>query len=225
MRLNGDRQESRWPRLPRAIGRLLAVTAALGALALAIGACSLTSGSPGGGGGFSTDTSGSVTAGTGGTTQVKILHGGGGTAMVLVPLTIGGEGPYDFALDTGAGITLIDTQLANQLDLSVTGDPQQVTGVGGSQQITPVHIDSWSAGDITLPSADVGRTELASFNSSSGVRGLLGSDILSRFGRVTINYDTGELSVAPPPASQGLRAPAVAPLVAILRESPHLLVA
>ncbi len=185
-----------WPlrlRLPRAGGRLLAIVAALGALALVVGACSLTAGSTTGNNGFSSNT-GSVTTGKGQTTPVKILRGGGGTAMILVPVTIDGKGPYDFALDTGAGITLIDTQLADNLQLPVTGDSAQVAGVGGTQDVTPVHVDAWSAGTITLPAANIGRTGLASFKQGSGVRGLLGSDILSSFGKITINYDTGQLS-------------------------------
>lgn len=185
-----------WPprlRLPQAGGRLLAIVAALGALALVVGACSLTAAPSSGNNGFTSNT-GSVTTGKGQTTQVKILRGGGGTAMVLVPVTIDGEGPYDFALDTGAGITLIDTQLADDLQLPVAGDSAQVAGVGGTQDVTPVHVDSWSAGNITLPTANIGRTGLASFKQGSGVRGLLGSDILSSFGKITINYDTGQLS-------------------------------
>jgi len=189
--------------MSRAGGRLLAIVAAFGALSLAAGACSLTTGSTSGSGdtGFSSNT-GSVTTGSGQTTPVKILRGGGGTAMVLVPVTIDGHGPYDFALDTGAGITLIDTQLADRLELPVSGDSSQVPGVGGTQDVTPVHVDAWNAGKITLPAANIGRTGLASFKQGSGVRGLLGSDILSSFGKITINYDTGELSVWNVAASQ-----------------------
>jgi aspartyl protease len=193
MRLNSHWS---WPlrlRFPQAGGRLLTIVAALGALAVVVSACSLTAGSTTGNNGFSSNT-GSVTTGKGQTTQVKILRGGGGTAMILVPVTIDGQGPYDFALDTGAGITLIDTQLANTLQLPVTGNSAQVAGVGGTQDVTPVHVDAWNAGTISLPSANIGRTGLASFKQGSGVRGLLGSDILSSFGKITINYDTGQLS-------------------------------
>jgi aspartyl protease len=177
--------------------RLFAIAAALVALSLAIGACSLSLTPTSGTGGSGANTSGgSVSTGSGQSTPVKILHGGGGAAMILVPITIDGHGPYNFALDTGAGITLIDTQLADTLQLPVTGDSGNVAGVGGSQAITPVHVDSWSAGKITLPAADVASTNLPSFRQNSDVHGLLGSDILSRFGRITINYDTGELSVS-----------------------------
>jgi len=128
MRLNSHWS---WPRLrlPQARGWLLAMIAALGALALVVSACSLTAGPTTGNNGFSSNT-GSVTTGKGQTTKVTILRGGGGTAMILVPVTIDDHGPYDFALDTGAGITLIDTQLADTLQLPVTGNSAQVAGVG-----------------------------------------------------------------------------------------------
>lgn len=200
------------PHVPRRRARLLAIAAALCALALAVSACSLTAPSSGSGAGGFSSNSGSVAAGSGGTTSVQILRGGGGTAMVLVPVTIDGHGPFNFALDTGAGITLIDTQLADQLRLPVTGGSTQVSGVGGSQDITPVHIDSWNAGKITLPSADIGKTGLSSFKTNADVRGLLGSDILSRFGRVTINYNTAELTVTDAPAPQSYAAPVSEPV-------------
>ena len=215
MRLN-----SRWlrpPRGSRASRRLVAIAAACCALALAVGACSLGAPSSGSGDGFSSNT-GSVTTGEGGTTSVQILRGGGGTAMVLVPITIDGHGPYNFALDTGAGITLIDTQLADELHLPVTGGSTQVSGVGGAQDITPVHIDAWSAGKITLPSAEIGKTSLSSFKTNADVRGLLGSDILSRFGRVTINYNTAELTVSDVPAPQSYTAPTGKPLAGRARD-------
>lgn len=223
MRLSPHRTLPVWPRWPLARARLIAILAALCVLALATSACSLPAIQPttGGNNGFSSN-NGSVTVGSGQTTPVKVLHGGGGTAMVLVPMMIDGAGPYDFALDTGAGITLIDAQLADDLQLPVSGASAQVAGVGGTQNVTPVHIDTWNAGKITLPSADVGKAQLASFKQGSGVRGLLGSDILSRFGRITINYDTGELSVADAASAQSLVSPAVEPLAAIVKAALHL---
>ena len=213
------RWNSRWlrpPQLPRATTRLLGIVAACCALALTVGACSLTAPSSSGG---TPSNTGSVSTGEGGTTSVQILRGGGGTALVLVPITIDGHGPYNFALDTGAGITLIDTQLADDLQLPVTGGSVPVSGVGGAQDITPVHIDAWSAGKITLPSADIGKTSLSSFRNNADVRGLLGSDILSRFGRVTINYNTAELSISNAPAPQSYAAPTGEPLAGRVRDA------
>lgn len=188
--------------------RLLSISLALCALAIAIGACSLSPSSPSGHVSNNDTNGGSVSTGSGQTTPVKIIHGGGGSALVLIPIMIDGKGPYNFALDTGAGISLIDTDLANTLGLQESGSSFQVSGVGGSQDITPVHVDSWAAGSIKFPTADIGKTGLPTFKQESDVQGLLGSDILSQFGRVTINYDTGELSAWQGPAPQSYVAPA-----------------
>lgn len=188
--------------------RLLSLALVLCALAIAIGACSLSPSSPSGNVSNNDTNGGSVSTGSGQTTPVKIIHGGGGSAMVLIPITIGGKGPYNFALDTGAGISLIDSDLADKLGLQESGSSFQVSGVGGSQDITPVHVDSWAAGSIKFPSADIGKTGLPTFKQESDVQGLLGSDILSQFGRVTINYDTGQLSAWQGPAPQSYVAPA-----------------
>lgn len=219
MRSVSHRQRPPRRQLPTSGTRLLAIAAAFCVLALAIGACSLTAGAPSASSNSGVSSSGgSVTTGSGKSTTAKIVRGGGGAAMVLVPITIGGKGPYYFALDTGAGITLIDTDLANTLDLPVAGASGQVSGVGGTQDITPVRIDSWNAGDITLPSATVGKTGLSSFKQDSDVRGLLGSDILSRFGRITINYDSGQLSFSNTAEAQARATPASALDDAMLTE-------
>jgi predicted aspartyl protease len=141
-----------------------------------------------------TDSPAKVPAGTY-TTDVKIVHGGGNSILVLVPVTIKGEGPYNFALDTGASLTLVDSSIANQLGLPEVGDSQQVSGVGGDQQVIPIQVKSWSAGSIPLPEATITKTRLRPSQGDSDIQGLLGSDILSQFGTVTLNYKTGVLTL------------------------------
>lgn len=130
------------------------------------------------------------------TTDVKIVHGSGSSTLVLVPVTINGEGPYNFALDTGASVTLLDSNIANQIGLPEVGDSQQVSGIGGDQTVTPIQIKSWSAGSIPLPQATITKTRLRPSQGDSDIQGLLGSDVLSLFGTVTLNYHTGVLTLS-----------------------------
>ena len=141
------------------------------------------------------DSPASVPSGTY-TTEVKIVHGGGNSTLVLVPVTIQGEGPYDFALDTGASVSLVDSSIANQLGLPEVGDSQQVSGVGGDQRVIPIKVASWSAGSIPLPQVTITKTRLQPFQGESKIQGLLGSDVLSLFGTVTINYHTAVLTLS-----------------------------
>lgn len=141
------------------------------------------------------DSPSTVPAGTY-TTDVKIVHGGGGSTLVLVPITIQGEGPYNFALDTGASVSLVDSSIANDLGLPEVGGSQQVSGVGGDQKVIPIEVKSWSAGSIPLPQATITKTRLQPIQGESDIQGLLGSDVLSLFGTVTLNYHTGVLTLS-----------------------------
>jgi predicted aspartyl protease len=123
--------------------------------------------------------------------EVGEAAAGGGT-LVFVPVHIDGEGPYTFVLDTGASNTAIDAELAEELGLSDAGLEGSVEGVTGEGAGTLVSVESWRLGDVELDSQRIlaielggGRGPLADFD------GLLGSDVLSKFGSVTIDYDAG----------------------------------
>ena len=131
-----------------------------------------------------------------GTAPAQIERGPQGAVIVIVNLTIQGHGPYAFALDTGASESLIDRPIARAIGLPIAGPQQQVSGIGGSEVVTPVKVSQWSLGSITLPSETIASAPLSTFSSSSGVVGLLGSDVLSQFGSVTINYSAGSITVS-----------------------------
>ena len=131
-----------------------------------------------------------------GTAPAQIERGSQGAVIVIVKLIIQGHGPYAFALDTGASESLIDRPVARMIGLPVAGPQQQVSGIGGSESVTPVKVSQWSLGTITLPSETIASAPLTSFSATSGVVGLLGSDVLSQFGSVTINYSAGSVSVS-----------------------------
>jgi hypothetical protein len=129
------------------------------------------------------------------TTPATIRHGPDGSTLVIVDLTINGKGPYPFALDTGASITLLDVSLARSLDLPAAGAPEVITGVGGSQRITPVSVKRWSLGAAALPARTIASASLSEIHRSAGIEGLLGSDVLSTFSAVTIDYASGVVTV------------------------------
>lgn len=119
---------------------------------------------------------------------LQVVEGPQGAVLALVPVLIQGQGPFAFALDTGASQSIIDTQIAQQLNLPVVGTAGQVTGVTGAEQANLVRVGQWNAGDVTLPQTDVISLSLPEPSRGVGLAGLLGSDILSRFGAVTVDY-------------------------------------
>jgi predicted aspartyl protease len=118
-----------------------------------------------------------------------------GNTLVLVSVTLQGQGPYVMALDTGASKTLVDRAVANKLGLPVAGPPQEFSGIGGQQQATPVRINSWNIGQIKLPASEIASISLGDAQRSAGIVGFLGSDLMSRFGLVSIDYNNNTLTV------------------------------
>lgn len=126
---------------------------------------------------------------------VRVLHYDGGATLVLLAVTINNHGPYNFIVDTGAEVSLIDTQVSRLLGLRVTGAAHQVSGIGGSQEAVPVAISKWHADKLRLPNMAIDSGDFSAERRDSGYVGLLGSDILTRFGLISIDYAHGTLTV------------------------------
>ncbi|MEO7002645.1 MAG: retropepsin-like aspartic protease [Ktedonobacterales bacterium] len=125
----------------------------------------------------------------------QIQHGESGAILVIVQLTIAGRGPYPFALDTGASISLIDRSLAQRLGLADAGPVEHISGIGGSEQVIPVQVKDWSLGSIKLPNVAISSGPITNLSSDGNIDGLLGSDVLSHFGAITIDYNAGTVTV------------------------------
>lgn len=140
------------------------------------------------------------------TVSVQIARGQDGATLVLLPVTINGKGPFTFALDTGASTSLIDAPLSRQLRLPQSGAPQPINGVSGTEQAVPVRVSSWSVEKIKLPKMTVESARLFTQQRGASIRGLIGSDVWSQFGNITISYSASTLTV--PKQIASIREPA-----------------
>jgi hypothetical protein len=138
-----------------------------------------------------------VLTGTAQTIKLVVLQGPSTGTMALVPVTIEGHGPYNFALDTGASHSAIDRELAIELNLPVAGAPTKVAGVGSISQAVPVHVSEWRAGNVELPAGTLVTLEMPATSRDLKLHGLLGSDVLSRYGAVKVDYVGKELTLHP----------------------------
>ncbi len=121
--------------------------------------------------------------------------------LALVPVFIDGHGPFPFALDTGASRSLISPALATQLHLPARGSAGMLQGVTGTASAENFAVAAWRAGSVTLPAsliAAVGSATAGGVTKPHGPLGLLGSDVLSRYGKIAIDYDKGLLVLDPP---------------------------
>jgi hypothetical protein len=162
-----------------------------------------------------------VTLGCHGATSLP----GGGTRVPLkvstqegqvaeaVNICIDGKGPFPFVLDSGAGESTIDAHLAKRLQLPSDGASSKFAGVGCTGTAQPVSVNRWSVEGLDLAQQQLTAATLPGIGGKGEPDGLLGSDVLSRFGSVRVDFQAGELLVPGPegPALSG-SAPVVGPV-------------
>ena len=104
---------------------------------------------------------------------------------IVVNVTVNGQGPYAFLLDTGSQRTMIDSILATAYHLPNEGDTA-VIGVGGSRSAT-----SYTKASVGLNGqTDTVRAVVYDFSATKGVGtrvyGIIGMDFVNRH-RLTID--------------------------------------
>jgi hypothetical protein len=96
--------------------------------------------------------------------------------QMIVPVFVNHSGPYQFLLDTGMQITMIDQSLAAELHLEAQGTAV-VAGVGSRQSASVAQLDLLEAGSHAVPNTKVLVYDLQKLH----IRGILGEDFLEHF--------------------------------------------
>jgi len=130
--------------------------------------------------------------------KVKFRLAGGAQPLILLPVQVNGRGPFDFILDTGAGTSLLSSDLAKQLDVKVIGS-KEGHSAGGKVSVSLAKIDFLAVGGIKLSDVDVGIVDLATIGKTIGAKidGDLGYNFLKHF-RVSIDYRDCEIRLDDP---------------------------
>lgn len=129
---------------------------------------------------------------TASTVPLVIIKARDGEVLALARVIIHGRA-FPFLIDTGSSKTLVDVALARKLHLRTVGRRIKVTGVGCSETARKVRISRWSIGGQPLPSIVATSSVIAGANGKAF--GLLGSDVLSKFGAIGLDYAHGELTL------------------------------
>lgn len=134
------------------------------------------------------------------------ISGEGATAVdmnlrsfhVYIPVMVNGEGPYRFVLDSGAGLTVISTEIVDRLGLERSGQLPAV-GTGGTEVGSFVVLDSVSVGDAVMIDLVAGELDLSTLNQfvQEEIEGILGYELFSRF-VVQIDYGDSLLTLFMP---------------------------
>ena len=130
--------------------------------------------------------------------KVKFRLAGGAQPLILLPVKVNSQGPFDFIFDTGAGTSLLSTELARQLQLKVIGS-KNGQSAGGEVSVSLAKVDSFAVGKAKLDDVDVGIVDLSHIGKTIGanIDGDLGYNFLKHF-RVTIDYRGCEIRLDDP---------------------------
>lgn len=122
-----------------------------------------------------------------------------GQVAETADVCLDGKGPYPFILDSGAGQSTIDAGLAQRLHLASAGAATEFAGVGCTGTARPVSLDSWSLDGVPLSAQQLTAATLPQMGGKGEPVGLLGSDVLSRFGAIRIDFVGAGTLVLPGP--------------------------
>jgi predicted aspartyl protease len=99
----------------------------------------------------------------------------------VVAVKLNGVGPYDFMVDTGATVTVVDTALFEELGLHAEGSSRIVSSAGVTQQILS-HVKEITLDHLSVPNiAVVSMQPPLEKYEYRAVRGILGENFLRHF--------------------------------------------
>jgi predicted aspartyl protease len=101
--------------------------------------------------------------------------------LVVVPVLINEEGPFEFLLDTGTNTTIITPELARQLNLRATGNISLIT-LAGAEVVPRSVLDSLALGTKSIKCLEVLFDDLRDVRGvDAKICGVLGQNFLSQF--------------------------------------------
>lgn len=100
--------------------------------------------------------------------------------VVVVPVHLNGQGPFDLVLDTAATFTTLEPGLAAELGLEPLGRVPMVT-IAGARAATRAQLDRVKLGPVEVSGVEVLCAEIAVLRAADRrVRGILGQSTLAR---------------------------------------------
>jgi len=124
--------------------------------------------------------------------KLRVVSGPGGV-FAFLKVYIRGKGPFAFTVDTGASHSVVDYDVVRKLRLKTIGDPVTVTGITCRGTAGRLRLGKWRAGPVALPAAEIQTIDMPEPGGGIEIDGLLGSDILSTFGAITVDYRSERL--------------------------------
>ena len=158
--------------------------------------------------------------------KIKFRLAGGAQPLILLPVQVNGDGPFEFILDTGAGTSLLSSDLAKKLKIKIIST-KEGQSAGGKISVSLAKVDSLAVGQAKLDDVDVGIVDLTHIGNTIGTKidGDIGYNFLKHF-RITIDYHDCEIRLDEPRRIQrlGRSSKAEVPMRLASQAKPLLLV-
>lgn len=124
---------------------------------------------------------------------VKFHLASGAQPLILLPVSVNGQGPFEFILDTGAGTSLLSPELAQKIGAKIIG-AKEGQSAGGKVSVSLAKVDSLAVGETRRDDVDVGIVDLSHIGKTIGAKidGDLGYNFFDRF-QITIDYSNCEI--------------------------------
>jgi predicted aspartyl protease len=130
--------------------------------------------------------------------KVKFRFAGGAQPLILLPVEVNGDGPFEFILDTGAGTSLLSSELGQRLGVKIIGS-KEGQSAGGAVSVSLAKVSSLAVASAKLDNVDVGLVDLSHIGKTVGAKidGDLGYNFLRHF-RITLDYRKSEIRLDDP---------------------------
>ena len=133
-----------------------------------------------------------------------------GAYLMVVGVSINDRGPFDFLVDTGTNTTLIDPELAKELELTPK-DSLQLASLASATNVQRYYLQTFRVGPAAVSNQEALAMPLPQITAlDSKIRGVLGMNFLLHFS-FRLNYDRRTLELYPFPEAAdvptGLRVP------------------
>jgi hypothetical protein len=112
--------------------------------------------------------------------------------LPTVAVCIDGKGPYRFLVSTGSGSSVVVPALARALHLH-RGARTEIRGVTCVTSAPTAKVRDWSMSGLRLATQSLLVADVPPAGLSPAPKGIIGSDVLARFGAVRIDYRTHRL--------------------------------
>lgn len=155
-----------------------------------------------------------------GSAKVKFRLAGGVQPLILLPVEVNGEGPFEFILDTGAGTSLLSSELGQKLGIKIIGS-KEGQSAGGAVSVSLAKVSSLAVASAKLDDVDVGLVDLSHIGKTVGAKidGDLGYNFLKHF-RITLDYRKSEIRLDDPKRCESVGRSAAITEVALRLASP-----